>query len=246
MSIIPFSRPVSRSKYPANQYRMVADGKTGEITLYGVIGDQWDGITAAQFSTDLKALGSVSLINIHLNSPGGFVTDGLAIFNRLKSHSARKVVTIDGEASSIASLIAMAGDEIHMGEGALMLVHGARGELSWATEEDALRLAANLKVVNRNLVATYMNKTKMTEFALRALMKEDRYMSAEEAVSLGFADSRDMGNRIAALKINRGEFGLPPLPSADRSKVSARAKLEAAIARHGISASGQGSAVRRF
>ena len=97
-----------------------------EIVIYSQIGtDFWgEGVSAKSFSEEMKKLSdTVSTINVRINSPGGDVFDGITIYNRLKQHKAKKIVHIDGLAASIASIIALAGDEVHMGEGALYMVH---------------------------------------------------------------------------------------------------------------------------
>src|SRR5262245_51278548 len=94
---------------------------SAEIVIFDEIG-VW-GITAKAFYDELKALGDIREIMLRVNSPGGDVFDGLAIYNMLKSHKARVNVTIDGIAASIASIIAMAGDHITMPGNTFMFVH---------------------------------------------------------------------------------------------------------------------------
>lgn len=206
------SSVVEFPKMPPLEYRLSAVGGVGEIVLYGVIGLDYEGITSAQFLEDLKRLSNVGTINVYINSPGGIVTEGVAIFNRLKAHPARKIVHVDGEASSIASLIAMAGNEIHMGEGSLMCVHKARiGR--YGTDDDLIAAAASCTTVDRQtLIPAYAKRTGMKPEALMSLMKEDRYMSAEEAVRMRFADSVVGGKKMAALAVDRAALGLKPLP----------------------------------
>ena len=90
-----------------------------EVMLYDEIG-AW-GITAKQFARDLAAMGDVSQINLHIHSPGGDVFEGTTMYNLLRGHSARVVVYIDGLAASMASVVAMAGDEINMPANACLL-----------------------------------------------------------------------------------------------------------------------------
>ncbi|EOI1389896.1 ClpP-like prohead protease/major capsid protein fusion protein [Klebsiella oxytoca] len=91
-------------------FRMKASANNeADIYIYDEIG-YW-GVTAKQFVNDLKALGDVSHINLHINSPGGDVFDGIAIFNALKHHGAAITVHIDGLAASMASVIAMVGNQ---------------------------------------------------------------------------------------------------------------------------------------
>nr|WP_228007858.1 head maturation protease, ClpP-related [Kosakonia pseudosacchari] len=103
-------------------FRMQASGSsTADIFIYDEIG-YW-GVTAKQFVSDLKALGDISLINLHINSPGGDVFDGIAIFNALKHHGASITVHIDGVAASMASVIAMVGNPVIMPENTMMMIH---------------------------------------------------------------------------------------------------------------------------
>lgn len=212
-------------KYPPVRYEVSARGGIGEVTLYGVIGDIYDGITSAKFLTDLKNLGGVSSINIHINSPGGIVREGRAIYNRLRDHPAKKVVTVDGEASSAAALIAMAGDEIRMAEGSLMLVHRAKAPV-FANADELASVMRDLETIDAAQVDTYCRRTKMKPDAMMALMREDRYMSASEAVRLGFADI-EIGTKITALAVDRPALGLKPLPIVPprMTRAEARARM---------------------
>lgn len=165
-----------------------------EIVIYAGIGiDYWgDGsmISAKQFSDELKKLPStVTTLNVRINSPGGDVFDGIAIYNRLKQHKAKKIVHIDGLAASIASVIALAGDEIIMGEGALYMVH-----LPWTfamgdrTELD--NVINRLTDVEEQMLGIYTKKTKIARTEMRALLEAETWMDAEEALDKGFADSK--------------------------------------------------------
>ena len=101
-------------------------GDEAEILIYEDVGEGWfGGVTAKQFADELKALGSVKTINLRLNSAGGDVFDGLAIYRRLVDHPAKIVSHIDGLAASIASVIAMAGDEIRISESGFLMIHNA-------------------------------------------------------------------------------------------------------------------------
>jgi ATP-dependent Clp protease protease subunit len=92
------------------------------------VGEGWfGGMSAKTFVTELQKLGKVDVINLHINSPGGSVFDGVAIYNSLKSHPARIEVDVDALAASIASVIAMAGDEIRIAENAMMMIHDPTG-----------------------------------------------------------------------------------------------------------------------
>ena len=101
-----------------------------ELMLYGEISDtSWwgDEVTPKAFKSELDALGDVEQIDIYINSGGGDVFAGEAIYNMLRRHNAKKVVHVDGLAASIASIIAMVGDEIVMPENAMLMIHEAWG-----------------------------------------------------------------------------------------------------------------------
>ena len=102
-----------------------APGERRRIVIYDEIGAF--GIPAKAFLDELKALGPVAELTLRINSPGGSVFDGVAIYNALKRHDATVTVWIDGIAASIASMIAMAGDEVVMPENAMLVLHDPSG-----------------------------------------------------------------------------------------------------------------------
>jgi ATP-dependent Clp protease protease subunit len=167
-----------------------ARGTTGEIWLYDQIGESlWgDGISAKQFQKELTAMGKVSTINLRINSPGGDVFDGLAIYNQLKSHPARVVVDVDGLAASIASVIAMAGDEIRMASNSMMMIHNPHG-MAVGDAAEMSRVGALLGQVKGSLSSTYAARTGQKATQLDAWMDDETWMSAETAVQYGFADA---------------------------------------------------------
>nr|WP_320338488.1 head maturation protease, ClpP-related [Citrobacter amalonaticus] len=118
-------------------FRMQASNNSeADIFIYDEIG-YW-GVTAKQFVNDLRALGDVTHINLHINSPGGDVFDGIAIFNALKHHGAAITVYIDGLAASMASVIAMVGNTVIMPENTMMMIHYPSHCLTGTHEEPDL------------------------------------------------------------------------------------------------------------
>lgn len=170
-----------------------ADG--AEILIYDEIGVF--GVTAKQFTDDLKAAGKAKTITLRLNSPGGSVFDGIAIYNALKRHPARKVVHVDGLAASIASVIAMAGDEVAMPENAMLMIHDPSGVVV-GTSADMRSTAEALDRIKGGLVAAYRDKSGKPDDEIERLMAEETWLTAAEAVALGFADRVDKPVRIAA------------------------------------------------
>lgn len=169
-------------------YSMKAlDKGVGEIFLYDEIGDPWDGTTAKGFAEDLKGLGDLRVLNVFINSPGGFVFDGVAIYNQLKRHKARKVVQIDGIAASIASVIAMAGDEIAIAANGMMMIHDPWA-FAMGTATEMRKMADSLDKVRDSILGTYVRRTGADEERIVAMMAEETWFDAEDALELGFAD----------------------------------------------------------
>lgn len=168
---------------------------TAEIAIYDEIG--MFGISAKQFNEQLKALGDVQKINLRINSPGGDVFDGVAIFNMLKRHKATVHVTVDGLAASIASVIAMAGDHIVMPDNAMMMIHnpwgGAIGEA-----DDMRDMAEALDKIKVSILSAY-RRTGKTDDEISAMMDGETWLTAAEAVASGFADEVIETVQIAAL-----------------------------------------------
>ncbi|SEQ73286.1 ClpP-like prohead protease/major capsid protein fusion protein [Basfia succiniciproducens] len=159
---------------------------TAEISIYDEIGF-W-GVTAQRFAKDLKALGdNLKQINLHIHSPGGDVFDGIAIYNLLKNHPANKTVYIDGLAASMASVIAMAGNEIIMPENAMMMVHKPWG-IQGGDADDMRKYADLLDKVESTLIMAYSSKTGKSADELAAMLSEETWLTGKECVEQGFAD----------------------------------------------------------
>lgn len=157
---------------------------------YNWWGDVIESETSANhFRQELEKYANVSEIHIFINSYGGSVFEGTAIYNQLKRHSAKKVVHIDGFACSIASVIAMAGDEIVMPGNALMMIHNMwMGVYGNAAE---LRKAANdLDTINAAGRKAYLAKAgdKLTEEKLAEMMDAETWLTAEQCIAYGLAD----------------------------------------------------------
>lgn len=163
-----------------------AKNDTAEISIYDEIGF-W-GVTAQQFAKDLKALGNnLKQINLHIHSPGGNVFDGIAIYNLLKNHPANKTVYIDGLAASMASVIAMAGNEIIMPENAMMMIHKPWG-IQGGDADDMRKYADLLDKVESTLIMAYTAKTGKSETDLAEMLKEETWLTGKECIEQGFAD----------------------------------------------------------
>lgn len=172
-------------------YRFLAKkaDDSAEIQIYEDVGAGWfGGVTAKQVADDLKAAGRVATLDVRINSYGGDVAEGMAIYRRLAEHSARKVVHVDGIAASIASVIAMAGDEIVIGESAQMMIHDA-WTIAAGNADDFEVQVANLRRTSALIADIYVARTGNSIDQVKSWMKETKWFTGQEAKAAGFADS---------------------------------------------------------
>ena len=188
-------------------YEIKAQGDSAEIMIYDAIGQGlFGGLSAKAFVTDLKKLKDVANITVNMNSPGGEVFDGTAIYNALLNHSANVEVHIDGMALSMASVIAMAGNKVVMAENAMMMIHDP--SIAVSGNASNLRKAADtLEKTKAAIINAYVRKTGKQCEELSALMSVETWMSAEEALMHGFIDEISAPIEMAA-SFDLSNFGL--------------------------------------
>lgn len=213
-----------------------------EIIIYDQIGRSFwgDGVSAKSFSDELKKLdASVNEITVRINSPGGDVFDGVSIYNRLKQHKAKIIVQIDGLCASIASIIALAGDEVIMGEGALYMIH-----LPWTyaagNRTDLENTVNRLIDVEEQLISIYQKKTGMDRSELKAMLEAETWLDADQALEHGFIDKKsdEESLPIAASVFDKSDW-VKKTPKTYKSETSAideakenlKKKIEATLAR---------------
>lgn len=184
------------------KFRAKTTENTGELDLYGEISDStwWgDEITPKQFKTDLDALGDIKNLNIYINSPGGDVFAGQAIYTMLRRHTAYKTVYVDGLAGSIASVVAMAGDKIIMAKGSMMFIHnGAIGLMGFYNAAKLRKYADEIEKITDNVVVPSYGRTGKTAEEIKIMLDADTWMTDSEAVEQKFADEIEEGKQYAA------------------------------------------------
>lgn len=175
-------RPQARAK--ADWYRITNKaGSPAEVYIYDEIGG-W-GVSSGDFVNELKALDGD--ISVHLNSPGGDVFDGLAIYQALKNRTGETTVVVDGLAASIASVIAMGADKIVMAPKATMMIHdGFTAAVGNAA--DMRKLAELLDRTSNNIASVYADRAGGTVEHWRDRMREETWYSADEALEAGLVD----------------------------------------------------------
>ncbi|WP_409346754.1 head maturation protease, ClpP-related [Paenibacillus sp. MBLB4367] len=186
------------------KFKAAADGKKneGSLFIYGeIVSYQWDDsdTTAQSFKKDLDALGDIGTLHVYVNSPGGSVFEGVAIHNILKRHKAKINIYVDGLAASIASVIAMAGDTIHMPENSMMMVHNP-WTMAWGNATDFRKAADDLDRIGASMSESYLSKAgdKMEPDTLKNLLDNETWLSAKECFDYGFCDVVGEANQAAA------------------------------------------------
>jgi len=169
------------------------DGEA-EVSIYDEIG--FGGVTAKAFLAELKKL-SGQRVHLRINSVGGSVVEGAAIYNALRRHKGGLVVHIDALAASMASVIAMAGDETLIADNALVMIHNPWG-MTMGDADELRKEADILDKLKATLVNAYVRKTGMESEQVAQMMDDETWLDATEAVALGFADAIEDGIEAAA------------------------------------------------
>lgn len=223
-----------------------------EVFIYEDVGASWfGGVSAKQFADDLKAVGPVDTIHVRINSYGGDVFDGVAIYRQLVENKAKVITHVDGVAASIASVIAMAGQEINIAEAGFMMIHDAWGG-AVGPAEDMRRMADQLDQCTGAIADVYAARTKNAVPTLRDWMKDETWFTGKEAVAAGFADTLAENMKIAAhTDGSKHKFKhMPSMLIAERAGTTdiLRPKLDtakASIAAMGAKIAMRGAAARR-
>lgn len=191
--------------------RMEAKNGKAEIAIFDDIGPSWLGLIGAQgFKRDLEALGDVSEIRVLINSHGGDVSEGTAIYNLLKDHRAKVTTEVVGMAASIASLIFEAGDVRRVAENAALMIH-----LPWTItigdEQDHEKQLQLLKSAGVQSAKTYAARTGNSEEQILEWMKAEKWIWSDEVVGLGFADEV-IPNKAMAARFNPAMYAFQNAP----------------------------------
>ena len=169
-------------------------GETADIYIFDEIGTY--GVTAQDFISEIKGLKDMP-INLRINSLGGDVFDGMAMYNVIKRREAKTTVYIEGIAASIATIIALGADEVVMAENSLFMIHNAWGGTS-GEAKDMRKTAQTLDKITSELIDIYRKKTGLSYEALVEMMNEETWLNAQEAFDLGFIDTISDSIKVAA------------------------------------------------
>lgn len=181
-------------------YSLEKSDQTATLHIYGEITSwPWNNsdVSSHNLSKQLEALGEVSQIDVYINSYGGEVAEGVAIYHALKRHKAKVRTICDGFACSIASVIFMAGDERIMHDASLLMIHNA-----WLTASgnaaELRKQADDLDKITELSVKAYKAHSSLTEDEIKALMDAESWIDPDEALEYGFATGIEKETNAAA------------------------------------------------
>jgi ATP-dependent Clp endopeptidase proteolytic subunit ClpP len=172
-------------------FNIIATGNTATIWLYGDIGDSfYEDVCSADIARELKeAEGTYKKIEVRINSCGGDVYAGIAIYNALRNSKADIGIYVDGIAASMASVIALCGKPVQMSQYARLMLHSVSGGC-YGTKEELKEVVEQIESLEGSLCQMYAQKTGMTSDEIKAAYFDgkDHYLTAAEALSIGFID----------------------------------------------------------
>lgn len=197
LPVAPAGRPcagVSSEAMPSALERWngcirAAGNEDNSISIFDVIGrDYWDeGVTAKRIAGALRAMNGED-VTININSPGGDMFEGLAIYNLLREYQGKVTVKVLGIAASAASIIAMAGDEVQIGRGAFLMIHNC-WVYAMGNRHDFTQLAQSLEPFDKAMADIYASRSGLDIDAVHQLMDAESYIGGSDAVEKGLADS---------------------------------------------------------
>ena len=180
------ARPVARLREGRTDWYRIENNSsaTAKVYIFDEIG--YVGVSAQDFVRDLNDI-KAQHIELHIDSPGGDVFSGVAIYNSIKDHPADVTVIVDGIAASAASFIAQAGDKVIMNRNSSMMIHDAHG-LAIGNSKDMAELGALLEKASDNIASIYAERSGVPADVWREAMRAETWYSADEAVEARLAD----------------------------------------------------------
>jgi len=174
-----------------------AKSDDNSISVFDVIGADWygDGVTASRIAAALRSIGGAD-VTVNINSPGGDMFEGLAIYNLLREYEGKVTVKVLGLAASAASIIAMAGDEVQIGRGAFLMIHNC-WVYAMGNRHDLQQIAADMVPFDKAMNDIYGARTGLDAATIDAMMNSETYIGGSDAVEKGFADRLLAADEIA-------------------------------------------------
>lgn len=208
-----------------------------EIEIFDEIDSYW-GIGPKEFKAALDEAGKAKSIKLLLNSPGGSVFDGMAIYNLLAQYHDKLEIEVVGLAASIASIIAMAGKKLTIAEGAYLMIHQPWTVMAGGAE-DLRKTADLLDKMEGQFIGIYSRRSGLKEDEVEAMMAAETWLTGDEAVAKGLADAVEDYGQMAALCPSLGKYNYAHIPETlakvDNKKVNTPRELEGILRDAGFS-----------
>lgn len=203
------------------------------ISIYDQIGSDWmgEGVTVKRIAAALRSIGEENDVVVNINSPGGSMFEGVAIYNTLREHKGKVTVKVLGLAASAASIIAMAGDEIQVAKSGFLMIHNA-WVVAMGNRHDLAEIVKTLVPFDDAMAEIYTERTGLEAKKISKMMDAETWIGGEEAVELGFADALLPSD--AAKKDGEGDAQ------------SALRRLETALAKSGMPRSERRALIKEF
>lgn len=205
--------------------RAALEAGTDTITMYGIIGEDWygEGVTLKRVDAALRSIGDKP-VTVYINSPGGDMFEGIAIYNRLLEHSQEVTIKVLGLAASAASVIAMAGTKREVAKTAFLMIHNCW--TYYAGNRHAIReLADTMEEFDRAMISLYSDTSGQDEEAVEKMLDAETYMNGANAVEKGFATGLISATEVAEV------------PDEEHAQAHSARKLDAALAKSGMTRS---------
>lgn len=195
--------------------RVTNEAGSREATIYIYDEISWFGVLAEDVVSQIQDL-DVDKIHVRINSPGGSVFEGVAIANILKAHKAKIVTYNDSLCASIATIIFLSGDERHVADNSLFMMHKP-SSIVWGTADEMRQEAEVLDMIEGTLLTTYENASTVDRAELATMLEAETWLDATQCVEYGFADDDFEASAMAA-KADRSRFDLSAFDNAPAPK----------------------------
>lgn len=217
-----------------NPHAKASGTEPGTIGIYDIIGDNWDGtgMTAAKVAGILRNIGAETPVVVNINSPGGDLFEGLAIYNILREHKAEVTVNVVGIAASAASVVAMAGDTVKVARAGFLMIHNA-WVLAMGNRNELRKTADFLEPFDQAMASIYSARSGLDKAEVSAMLDNETWLDGESAIAKGMADSLLASDEVTT-------------DNTTSASAFAAQKLDLILARSGISRTERRELLREY
>jgi ATP-dependent Clp endopeptidase proteolytic subunit ClpP len=234
MNTNKFLKKIANNQQSENKwFNISTENDVAQIDIIGEIGDMWDGVTADSFREELNKI-DADEISIFIDSPGGLIFEGVAIYQALVDHRATITATVGSLAASISSVILMAADKIIMFENSEVMIHDP-WDFAVGTAEDFRNKADFLDRLKSKIMGIYEARLGISRDQLSQMMKDETWIDGNQGVEMGFVDELIENKKAAACAFDLSMFNKVPERLEKRNKAMTKRELEKGLSDLGYS-----------